>query len=86
MTAIVNCVTIGDFEAPGRYDVNVPLSAPGDKRDARGIGFVADFAGKPSFGVPEAALTCVTNLTHQSALDAGARTGDGPLTAGSEAT
>ena len=44
--------------------MNAPLYAPDQERDACGTGFVADIAGKPSFGVLEMALTCVTNLTH----------------------
>ena len=66
--------------------MNAPLYAPDQERDACGTGFAADIAGKPSFGVLEMALTCVTNLTHLGALDADARTGDGPLITGSEET
>ena len=66
--------------------MNVPLYAPDQERDACGTGFVADIAGKPSFRVLDAALTCVTNLTHLGALDADAKTSDGPPITGSEET
>jgi glutamate synthase (NADPH/NADH) large chain/glutamate synthase (ferredoxin) len=66
--------------------VNYPLDAPGQARGACGIGFVADIAGKASSRMLEMALTCVTNLAHRGALDADAKTGDGPLITGSEET
>ena len=66
--------------------MNFPLYRPDHERGACGTGFVADIAGKPSFRVLEMALACVTNLTHLGALDASAKTNDGPLITGSEET
>ncbi|HXF51681.1 MAG TPA: glutamate synthase large subunit [Dehalococcoidia bacterium] len=54
-----------------------PLYRPEQERDACGVGFVADIAGRPSHAILEMAIQCVTNLTHRGALDADAKTGDG---------
>ena len=66
--------------------MNALLYAPAQERDACGTGFVADIAGKPSFLVLEIGLTCVTNLAHRAAPDAGVKTSDGLLIIGSEET
>lgn len=66
--------------------MSYPLYRPDQERDACGTGFVADISGRPPFRVLEMALTAITNLTHRGALDAAARTGDGPLITGSEET
>lgn len=54
-----------------------PLYRPEQERDACGVGFVADIAGRPSHAILEMAIQCVANLTHRGALDADAKTGDG---------
>ena len=62
------------MEAPtgsGLYD------ARRDERDACGIGFVADAAGRPSRAIVEHALHGLERLRHRGAVAADARTGDG---------
>ena len=48
-----------------------------DERDACGIGFVADLAGRPSHAILDAALEGLQRLRHRGAVAADARTGDG---------
>jgi glutamate synthase (ferredoxin) len=53
------------------------LYDPRFEHDACGVGFVADAAGKPSYGIVSKALESVVNLTHRGAVSADARSGDG---------
>ncbi|HEX6675296.1 MAG TPA: glutamate synthase-related protein [Actinomycetes bacterium] len=48
-----------------------------DERDACGIGFVADLAGRPSREIVDHALVGLQRLRHRGAIAADARTGDG---------
>ena len=56
---------------PALYDLSR------DERDACGIGFVADAAGRPSREIVELALRGLERLRHRGAIAADARTGDG---------
>ncbi|HYU58602.1 MAG TPA: glutamate synthase central domain-containing protein, partial [Actinomycetota bacterium] len=53
------------------------LYDPRHERDACGIGFVADAAGRPSRAIVETALEALRRVRHRGALAADARTGDG---------
>ncbi|HUL84417.1 MAG TPA: glutamate synthase large subunit [Actinomycetota bacterium] len=58
--------------------IDAPLLAPWEReRDACGIGFVADSAGRPARAIVELGLDALTRMRHRGAVDADAKTGDG---------
>ncbi len=61
---------IRDLASPGLY-------APRFERDACGIGFVADAAGRSTRAIVDAALTGLCRLQHRGALAADHKSGDG---------
>ena len=63
-------LTPGETNVRGLYDPNF-------ERDACGVGFIADLAGKPSHATIEQGLEILENLTHRGASGADASTGDG---------
>ena len=62
----------------GPPGIDAPLLAPWEReRDACGIGFVADAAGRPARAIVELGLDALTRMRHRGAVDADAKTGDG---------
>ena len=62
----------------GLPGIDAPLPAPWEReRDACGIGFVADAAGRPARAIVELGLDALTRMRHRGAMDADAKTGDG---------
>jgi glutamate synthase domain-containing protein 2/glutamate synthase domain-containing protein 1/glutamate synthase domain-containing protein 3 len=47
------------------------------ERDACGVGFIADIAGRPSHDILAMAITALKNLAHRGAVSSDGRTGDG---------
>src|SRR3954451_2256772 len=58
---------------PQRYSLHDPAA----ERDACGIGFVADAAGRPSRAVLDTVLQALRNARHRGAVAADGKTGDG---------
>ena len=62
----------------GPPGIDAPLLAAWEReRDACGIGFVADAAGRPARAIVDLGLDALTRMRHRGAVDADAKTGDG---------
>lgn len=66
VTAIVNCVTIATSRHLVGIDVNYLLYRPDQERDACGIGFVADIAGKPGRATSDGTMITGSEATCQT--------------------